>query len=116
MGTTGVESSLTAPAIERRVAASTQDLAMAALPFLDRHISGKPLDSIDASRAKRQKRLSVVPSRDEVRAVLLNIPGSSCPPVIPARRASFGVCAVFRSAPTDSSGTRGPSLLQARSA
>ena len=53
MGTAEVEAFLTSLAVEGRVAASTQNQAMAALLFLHRHILEKPLDSIDAPRAKR---------------------------------------------------------------
>src|SRR4051812_22244741 len=63
MGTTEVEAFLTALAVEGRVAASTQNQAMAAILFLYRHILGNPLGSIDALRAKRPKRLPVVLSR-----------------------------------------------------
>src|SRR5260370_19658836 len=60
MGTAEVEAFLTSLAVEGRVAASTQNQARAALLFLDRHILERPLDSIDALRAKRPKRLPVV--------------------------------------------------------
>jgi integron integrase len=75
MGTAEVEAFLTSLAVEGRVAASTQNQAMAALLFLYQHILEKPLDSIDALRAKRPKRLPVVLSLDEVRAVLGRMEG-----------------------------------------
>lgn len=75
MGAAEVEAFLTALAVEGRVAASTQNQAMAALLFLYQHVLEKPLGSIDALRAKRPKRLPVMLSRDEVRAVLGRIEG-----------------------------------------
>ncbi len=74
-GAAEVEAFLTALAVEGRVAASTQNQAMAALLFLYQHVLEKPLGSIDALRAKRPKRLPVVLSHDEVRAVLGRIEG-----------------------------------------
>jgi integron integrase len=75
MGTAEVEAFLTSLAVEGRVAASTQNQAMAALLFLYTHVLEIPLGSIDALRAKRPKRLPVVLSRDEVRAVLGRMEG-----------------------------------------
>ena len=75
MGAAEVEAFLTALAVEGRVAASTQNQAMAALLFLYQHVLEIPLGSIDALRAKRPKRLPVVLSRDEVRSVLGRMEG-----------------------------------------
>jgi len=75
MGAAEVETFLTSLAVEGRVAASTQNQAMAALLFLHKHVLEKPLGSIDALRAKRPKRLPVVLSRDEVRSVLGRMEG-----------------------------------------
>jgi len=75
MGAAEVEAFLTSLAVEGRVAASTQNQAMAALLFLHQHVLETPLGPIDALRAKRPKRLPVVLSRDEVRAVLGRMEG-----------------------------------------
>jgi len=75
MGSAEVGAFLTSLAVEGGVAASTQNQAMAALLFLYQHIIEKPLDSIDALRAKRPKRLPVVLSIEEVRAVLGRLEG-----------------------------------------
>ncbi len=77
MGAAEVEAFLTALAVEGRVAASTQNQAMATLLFLYQHVLEKPLGSIDALRAKRPKRLPVVLSRDEVRAVSGRLEGAN---------------------------------------
>ncbi len=74
MGAAEVEAFLTALAVEGRVAASTQNQAMAALLFLYQHVLEKSFGSIDALRAKR---LPVVLSRDEVRAVSGRIEGAN---------------------------------------
>jgi integron integrase len=58
------------------VAASTQNQALAALPFLYRDVLGRDLEGLDgAVRARRPRSLPVVLSRDEVRAVLSGIEG-----------------------------------------
>ena len=53
-----------------RVAASTQNQALAALPFLYRHVLTALPWLDDLVHAKAPARLPVVPARDEVRAVL----------------------------------------------
>ena len=63
-------------AVERRVAASTQNQALNALVYLYRHVIGNPLGDISASvRAKPSTRLPVVLHRDEVTAVLSRLTG-----------------------------------------
>ena len=63
-------------AVEGRVAASTQNQALAALLFLYRQVLQTPLRELPpAVRAKRPKRLPVVLSRDEARAVLSQLRG-----------------------------------------
>jgi integron integrase len=67
---------LSSLAVERRVAASTQNQALAALLFLYRQVLEKPLGTLPATiRARRPPRLPVVLSKEEVRAVLLRLEG-----------------------------------------
>ena len=63
-------------AIERRVAASTQNQALNALLFLYKEVLGRELGFIsDTVRVKRPAKLPVVLSRREVKAVLEQLPG-----------------------------------------
>jgi integron integrase len=64
---------LTHLAVDRHVAASTQNQALSALLFLFTKVLDLKLE-IDAVRAKRPERLPVVLSVDEVRRVLAEIP------------------------------------------
>ena len=75
MGKAEVESFLTHLVIERNVAASTQNQALHALLFLYREVLDKPLPNVDAIRAKKPKRLPVVLTQDEVKAVLKQLSG-----------------------------------------
>lgn len=76
MGKAEVEAFLTHLAVEKNVAAATQNLAFCAILFLYREFLEVELDGIAALRAKRPKRLPVVLSKDEVRCLLaaLNSP------------------------------------------
>ena len=66
---------LTHLAVERRVAATTQNQALSALLFLYRVILGRELEGLDAAaRAPSSRPLPVVLTRDEVRAVLAQLP------------------------------------------
>jgi integrase len=68
MGAPEVEAFLTHLAVEGKVAASTQNQALAALLFLYREVLGIDLPWLkDVTRAKRPQRLPVVLTRDEVR-------------------------------------------------
>jgi len=69
----GVNQFLTHLAVDRKVAASTQNQALSALLFLYRSVLKSEIE-LDAVRAKRPQRLPVVLSIDEVRKVLCNIP------------------------------------------
>lgn len=61
----------------RKVAASTQNQALAALLFLYDAVLARPLDDLGAfPRAKRPRRLPVVLTRPEVEAVLANLDGT----------------------------------------
>ena len=65
-----VESFLTHLAVDRHVAASTQNQALNAIVFLFRDVVKKEIGKFDAVRAKRPIRLPTVLSQDEVRRVL----------------------------------------------
>jgi integron integrase len=70
MGAPEIEAFLTHLAVEGRVAASTQNQALAALLFLYQRVLEVELPRLDAVRAKRPERLPVVLSVAEVRVVL----------------------------------------------
>jgi integron integrase len=71
MGASEVESFLTSLAVDRNVAASTQNQALAAILFLYREVLGQELEWMDGvTRAKKPKRLPVVLSREEVQSLL----------------------------------------------
>ncbi len=58
-------------AVRRRVAAATQNQALAALAFLYDEVLGRPLGPVeDLVRASAPRRLPVVLTRDEVRAIV----------------------------------------------
>ena len=70
-----VNAFLTHLAVDRNVAASTQNQALSALLFLYEHVLGRPLEQLTVLRAERAKRLPVVLNRDEVRALLRSLEG-----------------------------------------
>ena len=74
MGEREVETFLSYLAMEREVAASTQGQAFNALVFLFRAVLGIPLDGVNAVRAKKPRKLPVVLTKDEVKALLGEIP------------------------------------------
>jgi integron integrase len=76
MGKSEVEAFLTSLAVERNVAASTQNLALSAILFLYREVLGTPLPWLEeVTRAKKPARLPTVLTREEVQAVLHDMPG-----------------------------------------
>lgn len=76
LGKAEVEAFLSDLATRRRVSASTQNQALAALLFLYRHVLDAPLPWLqDVVRAKRPLRLPVVLTRDEVRRLLEALEG-----------------------------------------
>lgn len=75
LGETEVTAYLTMLAVKRHVSASTQNQALAALLFLYKFIVKRPLNDVDAVRAKTPKYIPVVMSREEVRNVLDNLKG-----------------------------------------
>jgi integron integrase len=78
LGAEGVERFLSHLATHRKVSPSTQNQALQALLFLYRNVLGVELPWLDnVTRATRPRRLPVVLSRDEVRAVLARLPGTA---------------------------------------
>lgn len=76
MGAAEVRAFLSYLAVERRVAASTQTQALAALLFLYRKVLHLPLQELgEIERARKPVRLPVVLTRSEVRSVLSNLHG-----------------------------------------
>lgn len=78
MGKEEIEQFLTALAVKRQVAASTQNQALAALLFLYKEVLGRDPGWLDdVVRAKRPQRLPVVLTRAEVDALLAVLDGVS---------------------------------------
>ena len=84
-----VESFLTHLAVNRHVAASTQNQALNAIVFLFRDVIKRDVGKFDAVRARRPIRLPTVLSQDEVRRVLAAMGSNSMGHVL-----SSGVTAV----------------------
>lgn len=74
-GAKAVEEYLTHLAVDRKVAASTQNVAFNALIFFYRRVLNIELGEINASRAKKPQRLPVVCTREEVHAILDHLKG-----------------------------------------
>jgi len=71
MGKEEVEAFLTSLAVERNVAAATQNLALSAILFLYREVLEVPLPWLDGvERAKKPSRLPTVLTRQEAQAAL----------------------------------------------
>ena len=67
---------LTHLAVKEKVSASTQNQALSALLFLYRHVLDRRIGDLgEVIRARRPKRLPVVLTREEVKAVLGNLTG-----------------------------------------
>ena len=77
LGVREVEAFLTHLAVDRKVAASTQNQARSALLFLYRQVLERPLDDIKATRAKQPAKLPVVLSVDEVQLLLKHVEGDA---------------------------------------
>ena len=76
MGPDEVREYLTHLAVARKVAASTQNQALCALIFLYKQVLGRELGFVtDIVRAQTPKRLPIVLSRDEVKAILAELAG-----------------------------------------
>ena len=78
MGSAEVNQFLTSLAVDRKVAASTQNQALSAILFLYRKVLGCDDFKLDAIRAQRPERIPVVLSVDEVRRVLDCVPNGVC--------------------------------------
>ena len=77
MGSQEIEAFLTYLAVERNVAASTQNQALSALLFLYRYVLQKDLDGpIDSVRAKKPKRLPTVLTKQETFKVIGYLTGT----------------------------------------
>jgi integron integrase len=77
LGAPAVEAFLSHLAVERKVSAGTQNQALQALLFLYRHVLSTELPWLeDVTRASRPRRLPVVLSRAEVRAVMAQLDGA----------------------------------------
>jgi integron integrase len=79
LGEAEVQTYLSHLALEKQVAASTQNVALSALLFLYKHVLGIELGLVDAARAVRPKRLPTVFSRDEVARILTALEDESPP-------------------------------------
>jgi integron integrase len=78
MGADEIRGFLTHLAINKQVAPSTQNQALCALLFLYREVLGIKIDWVDGfTLAKRQKRLPVVLTKEEVNAVLSRMKGEA---------------------------------------
>lgn len=76
MGEAEVSSFLTSLAVRQQVGASTQNQALSAILFLYKDVLNRPLDWLEGIvRAKRTRRMPVVLSREEVKAVLGQLDG-----------------------------------------
>jgi hypothetical protein len=76
LGEAEINAFLTHLAVQGKVAASTQNQALAALLFLYRHVLQREVGGLgEVVRARRARRLPVVLSRDEVRWVLGRLDG-----------------------------------------
>ncbi|AUB85421.1 integrase (plasmid) [Candidatus Thiodictyon syntrophicum] len=67
LGVEDVQRFLTHLAVDRSVSAKTQGLAYSAVAFLFKQVLERPLEDVRFSRPKRQQRLPVVLTREEVR-------------------------------------------------
>jgi integron integrase len=76
MGEGEINAFLTHLAVQEKVSASTQNQALSALLFLYRQVIGREVGELgEVIRARKPKRLPVVMTREEVKAVLANLSG-----------------------------------------
>jgi integron integrase len=77
MEATEIEEFLTHLAVDKNVAASTQNQALSAILFLYQEVLHKDLDRpLDAVRAKKPKRLPIVLTKEEIQQVLAAMSGN----------------------------------------
>ena len=72
-----VEAYLTHLAVERVVAPATQNQALNALVFLYSKVLLLPLEGVNATRSRKEPRIPVVLSKDEVKQILMLIDGTA---------------------------------------
>lgn len=72
-----VEIFLTHLAVDKKVAPPTQNQALNALVFLYSKVLLQPLEGVNATRSRKEPRIPVVLSKDEVKQVLLLIDGTA---------------------------------------
>jgi integron integrase len=78
MGEVEISAFLSHLAVDRNVAASTQNQALAAILFLYTQVLGRDLDWLNGvTRAKQPRRLPVVLSQDEVQRILRKLQGTN---------------------------------------
>jgi integron integrase len=78
MGEKEINEFLSKLAVEGKIGASTQNQALSALLFLYRNVLKRDIDDLgDVVRARRTKRLPVVLTREEVRAVMDRLDGQA---------------------------------------
>jgi len=77
MGAPEVEAFLTRLAVKEHVAASTQNQALSAIPFLYRKVLHKEIEPLLLSSAKRPERLPTVITREEVEGAAYRVPSAS---------------------------------------
>ncbi len=77
MGTAEVTAFLTNLAVNKNLAAASQNQALNALVFLYREVLKIELEGIDAVRAKRTKHLPVVLTQEEVKLLLAGVKGDA---------------------------------------
>lgn len=76
MGEAGIDAFLTSLAVEGHVSASTQNQALSAILFLYHYVLNKPLNWVNVEvRARKPKRLPVVLTKEEVKAVMEQLQG-----------------------------------------
>ncbi|NJL53896.1 integron integrase [bacterium] len=75
MGVPEAEAFLTHLAVQEQVAAATQNQALSAILFLYKEILDRPLEGVDAIRAKRPRRLPTVLTVEEARLVIHQMSG-----------------------------------------
>ena len=76
MGEPEINAFLTHLAVKERVSASTQNQALSAILFLYRYVLKRKIGDLgEVIRARKPKRLPVVMTREEVKAVLANLTG-----------------------------------------
>ncbi len=76
MGEPEINAFLTHLAVKDKVSASTQNQALSAILYLYRHVIGREVGDLgEVIRARKPKRLPVVMTREEVKAVLDHLSG-----------------------------------------